>query len=68
MTRINKDRSLLKASNYYWKATLKDSANQQELRQVPICEEFGELRRETHLQTNKNHNRLAEQMQAKMRA
>jgi hypothetical protein len=39
MTQINEDLSLLKAGDDYWKATLKDWANQQELRQLKF-EEF----------------------------
>jgi hypothetical protein len=68
MTRINEDLSLFKAGDDYWKAILKDWANQQELRQLQIREEFGELRQETHQQTDKNHKRLAEQMRAEMKA
>jgi hypothetical protein len=62
MTRINEDLSLFKAGDDYWKATFKDWANQQELRQLQICEQFGELRPETHQQTDKNQKRLPDEM------
>jgi ABC-type proline/glycine betaine transport system ATPase subunit len=68
VTRTNEDLSLLKSGNDYWKATLKYWDNQQDLRQPQICKEFGELRQETRQQTNENHERLAKQMQAEMKA
>jgi hypothetical protein len=60
----------LKAGDDYWNATLRDWANhwQQELRQIQILEEFGELSQQTRQQTDDNHKHLAEQMRAKMKA
>jgi hypothetical protein len=54
MTRINKDLILLNAGNDYWKATLKDRANQQDLRQLHISKEYGKLRPEPRRRTNEN--------------
>jgi DNA repair exonuclease SbcCD ATPase subunit len=68
MTSINEELSLLPAGDAYWKATLKDWARQQELRQLQICQQFAESRHETRQQTDEHHKRLAEQMWAKMNA